>query len=411
MASSTNDFLSEEVWPFLDAVDAGFFSDLNPGSKSQNNSYKMDCPKCGEKRRAFYFTAGLLICDRIENCGYRQAPFAYLVEYKKYSRKEALEACANAVGKELPKDGSYKKTADSVFKALTQKALFGNPELMEIVAKSRSLTIDELKSYEVGFFPNLDVLYEGFKQNKISYDEAREKGYLPYPKNSDVKNNAYFMQNRLIGYWAQPDGSLGFWGRIIDGIESPGQRDNQKYIFNSGIKKSIPYLLRGSLSQWHVAIEGPFDVFALNQLGLNSFGIGGASIIKSQAATLKERGINRVIHLTDGDFPALAGAVDSIVNCSEIGIECYVAPLGEYLDDPDDLRRKGKDLVSIEVINSAFRPGAFLAHARNHIYRRYTAPHHLRVIDAIDKLLPILPGPVAADYKDTNESMGYTIHL
>lgn len=407
MAGSTNDFLSQEVWPFLNAVEAGFFDELNPTSLMSSGNHKMDCPSCKKKRRAFYFPGGLLICDRKNECGYRSSVFNYLTEYASYSRKDALEACVRAVGKTLPTEGRYEKTAESVFKKVTKDYLYKNEALMELVCADRSLTLEELKSYDLGFFPPLDVLYNAFKEERITFEDAQLLGFLPMPKSSEKKNNAYFLQNRLIGYWKQPSGSFGVWARTIDGIESPGQKDNAKYLFSSGISKSIPYMLRSSMSQWHVAIEGPFDVLALNQLGMNACGIGGACIIDAQAKYIVEHNITRIIHVTDGDFAGLAGGIDSVINCSSVGLDCYVAPLGKYLDDPDDLRAQGKDLITAKIIDSAFRPGVFLAHARHHIYRSFTAAYQLKYVDKIDQALNNLPGHIRADFEESNIVFGY----
>jgi hypothetical protein len=407
--NSTHEFLSKEVWPYLDAVEAGLFDDLKPTSKLSGGNYKMTCPnpKCAKPKRAFYFPGGIIICDRKNECGFRISTFDYLVEFQGFTRKDALEACVRATGKELPKGGTYKKTADSVFKRVTKEYLFKNQEILDAVCSSRHILFNELKTYDLGFFPPLDVLYEAFKKEKIPFREAQDLGFLPMPKSAEKKNNAYFLQNRLIGFWKQPDGNHGIWARTIDGYESPGQDDNAKYLFSSGISKSIPYMLRGSASQWHVAIEGPMDVLALTQLGMNAFGIGGASIISSQAEVILSHNIKRVIHVTDGDFAGLSGGVDSVLNCAIFNIDCYVSPLGPYLDDPDDLRKQGKDLVTARIIQESFRPGEFLAHTRHHIYKTSKHAGHLKYIDKIDNAMGSLPPHIKSDFNKTSIEMGY----
>lgn len=399
-----SEFLNQEVWPYLDAAESGLLDDLNPKTGT-NGRYTLDCPECMKPRRAYYLAGGFIKCNRENQCRYSASIYTYLVENAHYSKREAVLACARAVGKELPKGGKTKNSASRVFRAITRQCLANDEAVIEKACQARNMTRDELLSLELGYFPDLQVLYTAFKDAYIPFEEARAAGYIPYPRSDERKNNAWMFPGRLIGYWRQPDGSERFWGRSID-----DEARGDKYLFASGLDKSVPYLLSGSLSQLHVAMEGPFDVFAMRSLGINAFGIGGASVLKSQAESVRKRGISRIVHLTDSDLAGISGGVNSVFNGAIHGLDVWVAPLHENMDDPDALRAKGLDHVTISILENAHSPGAFLAHVFNR-YRHSPRLQEISLAERIRNEIPKLPEHLQGDYQKASRKFGYATNF
>lgn len=314
-------FLEQRVWPELDAVASGLLEELKP--QRNGNSYKLACPSCG-KRRAYYYPTKAIKCNRIDSCGYASSIWSYLLEHQNLSRKEVVQTVCRAVGIDPPDSTSPKPSKSTstdyqVIRILQEN--FGR--CSKALHEKWSYTDDQISllSKFCGYYPTVE--------------EVRSK--LPASLHAEAERLGWFkpsLENRLFGWWKQPSGSAGYWARSLGDAEP-------KYLFRSGMKKTIPYLAsEASPSSRLMAVEGARDVFALKMMGFkNVIGVGGAMFNLAQCRYIADTH-HHVIHVVDGDLAGLKGIVQTLENALEFGLKFeFVIIPSESGDDPDDYRR------------------------------------------------------------------------
>lgn len=351
-------FLTAEVWPFLDGVEAGMLDELNPKARGRSGFYDLDCPVCRKPRRAFYRRGGFITCNRESQCGASISVYHYLLSEKGFGKKEALEACASAVGKSLPDGNSRPTDPGTVLMRACRSALLSNESLLAYLEEWRGLSRDYLSQLPVGYIPSVDFLFETFKSARVRFSDAQEMGLLPMPKDAPKKNNAFLFSNRLVGFWKGSDNHTGMWGRSLPGYGET--RGDQKYLFTSGIEKSMPWLF-SPRTVHNVGIEGPLDAAAMRALGFNAHALGGSHYIRSQVETLAAHHVTHTTHMADGDVAGLLGGFKSVLNGLACDVRISVAPLAEGLDDPDALREKKRPDLTLRAVEAKHPPGEFLA--------------------------------------------------
>lgn len=316
-------FLEHRVWPELDAVASGLLEELKP--QRNGNSYKLACPSCG-KRRAFYYPTKAIKCNRVDSCGYVSTIWTYLLDYQNLSRKEVVQTVCRAVGIDPPDTQSPKqsKSASTDYQVIRilQNA-FG--KCSKALKDKWGYTDDQISLLAkfCGYYPTVNEVKSALPASL--HAEAERLGWL---KPS--------LENRLFGWWKQPSGAVGYWARSLGDSEP-------KYLFRSGMKKSIPYLAsEASPSSRLMAVEGARDVLALKMMGYkNAIGVGGAMFNLAQCRYIADT-YHHVIHVVDGDLAGLKGIVQTLENALEFGLrfEFVIIP-SESGDDPDDYRRQG----------------------------------------------------------------------
>lgn len=347
---SDRDFLAEKVFPYLDAVDANLLDDLKPQSRSSTGAYTLDCPECHKSKRAFYFPGGPITCHRKNHCKGSQgiSVWAYLSS-KGDSKTEIFEKLCSAVGV-VPENSQFVPTPDSVFKKTT-RALFSPKE--QVVAdflESRKLTIDKAAQIDLGFYPNSKYMLKAFESSNLDINECMRLGFISHPQDSNEKNNCYQMAGRIIGYWPQPDGSLGYWG--YSKTETP------KYLFSSDIKKDRPYKF---YQAFRVNItEGTLDADSCILSGIRCSAIGQASLRDVQARYLKDNGVSEVNHIIDTDIAGMKGGLKTTTNALSEGVLPYITFLGHNADDSDQVRRNG-DIEHLHSSIDKAMPGYLFA--------------------------------------------------
>ena len=136
--------------------------------------------------------------------------------------------------------------------------------------------------------------------------------------------------------------------------------------------KTVPYRFRDVQRKGVViAVEGPLDAERMSVNGLPAIAIGGANVILEQAKYLVSRGVNSLIHLTDGDKAGYEGGLSTIKNCEPLGISTYIATIPEGKDDPDALLSKEGAEPLLAILDAALSGGAYLARDMVHARMRH----------------------------------------
>lgn len=316
-------FLENRVWPELDAVASGLLEELKP--QRNGSSYKLNCPSCG-KRRAYYYPQKAIKCNRVDSCGYVSSIWTYLLDHQNLTKKEVVQTVCHAVGIDPPdtKSPVHSKSVSTDYHVI--KILQSLFEQCSGALKEKWAYTDDqisLLGKFCGYYPTVREVKS--KLPSSLHAEAERLGWL--------KPN---LENRLFGWWRQPSGSAGYWARSLGDSEP-------KYLFRSGMKKTIPYLASEASPSSHlIAVEGARDVLALKMMGFkNVIGVGGSLFTLAQCRYIADT-YHHVIHVVDGDLAGLKGVVQTLENALEFGLKFqFVIIPSESGDDPDDYRRQG----------------------------------------------------------------------
>jgi hypothetical protein len=411
---SARDILEAHVLPYLDAAEVGLLDDLNP--KQTGKYWTLDCPDCKEthKQRAYYWATGTIVCNRTESCGYTGTIWKYLVESKKLSKQEAFLSLCQAVNIDPDQFKEDNKEtiapAHTAFQQIVRAFAKSNPHEISNFCNDRNLSQDEFNELNYGYYPSAKEVREAFLQKGYSFEEISTLGFVPFTREDERKNNAYFMTGRIIGFWPQAHG-FSYWGYLPKNKRKANGNgkglDEKKYLIASSIKKDIPYSFRALRPKWPVFVEGTIDSDTLNLLGINSGATGFNRITADQAAYIQSKGINHCSFMMDGDFAGLTGAISTIFNCGENNIECWVISTPFKLEDADAMRQNKQYSELYALMDTATKPGEFLAnvwvHARNTHDSRY-----ISLITQIENHIPHCLSFISNDFYNQLNFYGYS---
>lgn len=409
---SAKEILEENVYPYLDACEAGFFDDLNPKpSSSKPGLWYLDCPDCGKKgvNRAWYRKGGIIICNRKDSCRYRSSVWQYCIDKKKWDKKTTFNALCDAVNYTPPVfSGKPSLSSSDAFRLVTRRLAHNHINVMQEFATERLMSIDEVMDRNYGFYSSIADVENGLKELNADLVECRQLGFIPYPRNADKSNNSFFMENRIIGFWPQPNKSLGYWGYLLLRQRSSNKSSlsSKKYLFSSGIRKTIPYSFKNRLGGRPVCVEGTLDADSLSYLGINSGATGQARISNEQAEAMAERGVKECIWLSDGDLASFKGSIPTVLNCLDAGILCHVVTTPKKLDDADKMRQKRQDQLLFDLIDASEHPGSFLAKAWIYLGTDPFAEAYA-LKEQIESHLSNLPPEVHKSFFDLTTYAGY----
>lgn len=382
MSGELGAYLHDRVYPNLDAVERGLLDDLTPVRAGK--AYKLNCPACGQRHRAFYYPgSGVLHCNRRNECG-KTVSLWDILQQQNLSNREILVRLCDAAGVPLPDDKRPRASAGVAliprrFLEIVQRALEESDEAMEYLRDERGMSADEIRQARIGYYPRPDYVEEKLRSAGVDLAIAKEWGL--------IGTSAARFSKRIVGYWEQPDGSIRLWGRGFGASLLPvpdgkgGVTEPKKYEFAYGLAKTIPYRFRQASRKGVLAgVEGPLDVERMVINGIPTVGLGGACLIEAQAAFLATQGISSFIHVTDGDRAGYEGALQSISHAEPLGISVLVVQIPPELDDPDKLiSSKGTEPLQ-KLLQEAIPAGAFLARDIAFAPDVYGA-HHAHVIN------------------------------
>lgn len=380
--SETRDYLATRVYPELDAVKAGLLDDLDPVWR--NKYYVLNCPSCGDdgKRRAYYypFESAAVYCSRRNKCEMgKLSIWDHLQQTQKLSNREILEKLCAAAGVPMPnpKPGTVDKRTISLartFFDVVRDALQSSGTALEYLRNERGMNDVEIREARIGYYPSDAYVRDKLKAAGCDLKQAEEWELIDLTTDRSRRATRK-LAKRVVGYWEQPDGSIRPWGRAFGESAKPylavsgEQVEPNKYEFSLGMVKTVPYRFRDVQRKGVIiAVEGPLDAERMAIHGLPAVAIGGANVILEQAKYLVGRGVNSLIHLTDGDRAGYEGGLSTVRNCEPLGISTYIAAIPEGKDDPDALLSKEGAEPLLAILDAALSGGAYLArdmvHAR-----------------------------------------------
>ena len=368
MAGLVTEYLRTEVYPNLDAVQCGLLDHLKP--RKLQRYYVLTCPTCG-KPEAFYYPGSAIVhCNRRNNCSQLTISLWDILVANGKSKRDVLAALCEGAGVPLPRRSDEDKPAqrDAVplgraFMEVIRECLGASQTAQQYLTSQapagRGMTQAEIADARIGYYPSTDIVRDKLKAKGADLKRAEEWGL--------IGDSAYKFSKRIVGYWEQPDGSIRLWGRGFGQSLQPYMREGElftppKYDFAFGMLKTVPYrFLHASHKGLLIAIEGAMDVERMAIHGIPAVGVGGDSVIAAQAAFMSSRGVQALVHVTDGDKAGYQGALKSIRSCEPLGISVYVAIIPPGMDDPDTLIGRDGPAPVLKLIEDAMGAGTFIA--------------------------------------------------
>lgn len=365
---SISDFLKDEVYPKLDAVDTHLLESFRPSAISPKGTYTLVCPACG-KREGFYFPYSSHIqCPRKNNCGVSTSIWDAL-EKSGTPKSEVVSVLCRAVGIDPPrreyderKSGETSKTTPAtrpgkaIFQ-VTQLLARDNRQAILELQRDRNLTDEQISTLRLGYYTSAADVLSRLESLGITREIAIEKGYIAESKDDPSKLSEE-MDGRIISYWPHPDGDVRIFGRLPSGS---GSNWKPKYRFSRGMSKDIPYLFGQRKPGGLYGCEGMFDAWTIQFIDRWGCALGGACLTSGQALYLAEQGITDFVHIIDGDHAGYTGGITSIRNGEQLGITVSIVALGSGQDDVDKLRQNGRIEEVKSLLDSAMNSGQFLA--------------------------------------------------
>lgn len=348
--------------------------------KHKGSTYVACCPFHNEKTPSFHISPekGVYHCF---GCGESGNIFSFLMKMGGLSFVDAVAEIANKFNIEIKytntKFQDNKKDIDALYKVnvLSYKyfeySLKANYDLIKDYLNSRKITTDSIKDFYIGFAPNeWHGLYNFLKKSKVP-ESVMELSGLFYRNQS---GNLYdvFRGRLMFPVITEPKKISGFGGRVIPGILSKEDIDNQPKYLNS--KETLVYEKSKILYNFFNArdeikrkkflflVEGYMDVVGLARVNVkNVIATCGTALTQEHAKKIENLNV-QVIVMFDADtagYNAAAKAFLIFLN-TKINAEALFLPNGE---DPDSLSDKEglntlnflKNLPRISLLDAYFR--------------------------------------------------------
>jgi DNA primase len=324
--STVTQQLKELVYPSLNAVEAGLVDHLHPKGSSGHRAYSLDCPACGESDRAFYYPGSAYInCNRKNQCGATTSIWdAIAVNHS--SNKEIVDALYAAAGiPQLPTRSTEFSKQDFI-KKKSHENLLACPQAMDYL-QGRGWSLEEIKAAPIGMMPK--------------------------------KEESNPWENRIIGWWKQPDGTDKIWGRTF--VDA-----HPKYKYSINSSRDIPYLADHNLNrsaQNVLVVEGVLDALRLVVNNIPAIAIGSCHPSQAQVRYMASRP-SCYIFWIDNDVAGRRAALDIWKSFAALDIDIGVMQAHpEDGKDPDEfITRQGKAAVA-NLLESAQNGMAFFVDA------------------------------------------------
>ena len=316
--------------------------------------YEVDCPECGEKRRAYLYLpnnthpAPRIVCNR-GSCAYRSSLLDYIMGRDHLSFGEALSMLGKLAGVETswkPEDEAAWKLKHEEKETLERIADFfertlWSPEGRETLdyLRNRGYSDEQIKAMGLGCFPGAGKTLSFLKKIQGGTPKA-----LSYAITGGGSRGDY----KLVFPYRAPDGTIStFLGRLTRPLQE-GEKEADKYkpLGEYAGVKAAPFgahALRGDAA---ILVEGQLDALAAGAAGIaNVVSLGGSNLVDGQLDALRRKGIKKLILCLDGDEAGKKGAEAIVRKTLGEDFSVFVAEI-EGAKDPDELiRTRGADAL------------------------------------------------------------------
>ncbi|ASJ71126.1 DNA primase [Granulosicoccus antarcticus] len=356
MAGQIPQHFIDDLLAKVDIIDV---IDQRVSLKKSGSNYSACCPFHNEKTPSFTVsqTKQFYHCF---GCSVNGNAISFLMEYEGMHFVDAIEALAESVGMEVPRNAQAAQVRDDSKPLYTlmesiaswyQSELRKSPEAIAYL-KARGLSGETAKRFGIGYVPDgWDGLLTHFPKEEAAMIKTGmlikgDGGKRPYQR----------FRNRIMFPIRDRRGRvIGFGGRVLDNQEPKYLNSPETPLFHKGNELYGLYEARKSAQDAAVAIvvEGYMDVVALAEHGVdNAVATLGTAANQQHSETLF-RTVPGIVFCFDGDRAGRAAAwraLTATLPCLQDGHEAHFLFLPDG-EDPDSIVKAGgaaafQDLMS-----------------------------------------------------------------
>ena len=372
--------------------------------KRQGREFTACCPFHSEKtpsftvspQKQFYHCFG---------CGVHGSALGFLMEYENLSFVEAIEALAESLGLDVPREGGEshypREDHQPLYQALAAAAQYyrqqlrGSPRAIDYL-KHRGLSGEISRDFQLGYAPDRwDALLCELSQ-RFEPATLLKAGLLSQNDNGRTYDK---FRNRILFPIVDPRGRIcAFGGRVLDSGEPKYLNSPETPVFNKSSTLFGLYQARKADARLdhYIVVEGYMDVVALAQAGIhNAVATLGTATTAEHIRMMLRGGITQLVFCFDGDRAGRKGAWRALERALPVirdGQTLRFLFLPEK-DDPDSfVRREGKEAF-LESVAQARTLSTYLIETLKEKHNPATLEGRANINLEADALLKTLSAP------------------
>ncbi len=389
----------EQIKDRLDIVE--FIRQYVPGLKRAGKTYKACCPFHKEKTPSFTCSSekGLFYCFGCQEGG---DIFAFLMKMENLTFREAVEKLAAQAGLEYQ---PQTLTAEEQRRAGVRKVLdfarsYYHKLLLSVAGsnarayvKSRNLTQETCKHFELGLSPAAGVLLREAKQAGYTESDLKEAGLCVQ---TDYGLREYFRHRLMFPIWNQRGDTVGFGGRILGEGEPKYLNSPETVLFTKshvlyGLNFAGPAIRKYGRA---VLLEGYMDVIGCHQAGVEYTVAPLGTSLTAEHAKLLKRYTQNVIVLFDPDEAGLKAALRGALILMEEGLFVQVSSLPDGLDPDEYIAQYGKESFE-QILDGAQELISFALARQLDLYEQPLTPQaKTTIVSELVQIIAKQPDPI-----------------
>ncbi len=323
--------------------------------KRAGSNYKGLCPFHGEKTPSFTVspTKGFYHCF---GCGEHGTAIGFLMNYDNLPFPEAVEALAEMLGMEVPRETGApeerRSENDELYALLREadqiyrNALRESPQAVAYL-KKRGIDGPTAGRFAMGYAPQAwDTVMKALGTSDARIGQLLQAGLLT--QNDSGRRYDRFRDRIMFPIRNARGQIIGFGGRVLDAGEPKYLNSPETPIFRKGQELYGLFEARKNPGKPKeiIVVEGYLDVASLVQFGIENVVATLGTAMTNDNIKRLTRLTERVIFCFDGDRAGRAAAWRALENALQygggtVGLDFLLLPEG---DDPDTfVRSRGAD--------------------------------------------------------------------
>lgn len=312
------------------------------------------CPFHNEKSPSFSVSQGkqMYYCF---GCGAGGNVITFLMQYENYTFPEAMEALADRVGMELPKQELSEQTrreADKRSRILeinkiaakyfyAQLRMEQGKPAMEYL-KKRCLSPETMQKFGLGYSNKYsDDLYKYLRQQGYEDHILKDSGLVTI----DERRGGYdkFWNRAMFPIMDANHRVIGFGGRVMGEGEPKYLNSPETMVFDKSRNLYGLNIARSTRKPYILLCEGYMDVIALHQAGFTNAVASLGTAFTPGHANLLKRYTKEVCCTFDSDGAGIKAALRAIPILKDAGITAKIVDMKPYKDPDEFIKALGAE--------------------------------------------------------------------
>ncbi len=318
--------------------------------RKAGSEYKACCPFHDEKTPSFTVSPVKQFYHCF-GCGAHGTAIGFLMEYEHLSFPEAIEALADSIGIEVPREAGLHQGPDHrpLYDILDQAAQHFKQQLSaeaQTYLQQRGLSQAVIEDYQIGYAPpGWDNLLRHLGQNPSRIELLAQSGLIA---EKEGKRYDRFRHRIMFPIQDHRGRVIGFGGRVLDDSTPKYLNSPETPLFHKGKELYGLYQAQKALKDrpWLMIVEGYMDVVALAQFNIrNAVATLGTATTADHIKKLF-RHTHELIFCFDGDRAGKAAAwkaLETTLPLLRDGHQVRFLFLDENEDPDSQIRKTGAE--------------------------------------------------------------------